>query len=368
MTTQTAQRHVIIMGIRGIPAAHGGFETFAERLALYLLEQGWKVTVYCQGSDTGKRKVDDWRGVTRVHIPAKGDTSLSAFVFDVRATLDVLKMDGTILTLGYNTGFLCLLLAAKGRKNVINMDGIEWKRAKYSRGVKAYLWLNERLAAWAGSHLIADHPAIADHLATHSARERITVIPYGAPEVTTADPALLAPYGVAPGQFMTVIARAEPENSILEIVRGFSARKRGIKLLVLGKYAQDHAYQRQVLAEASEEVLFPGPVYEPDKIQALRYYSLAYLHGHRVGGTNPSLVEALGAGNPVIGHDNAFNRWVAGDAGLWFSGPDDVSAHVDRIIGDAALQQKLSAAARQRWRESFIWRNILDSYKAVLAD
>jgi len=365
--TQLAPQHLIIMGIRGIPAAHGGFETFAERLALYLTEIGWKVTVYCQGSDTGKRKVDEWQGINRIHIPAKGDTSLASVFFDTRATVDVLKIPGTILTLGYNTGFLCGLLAIYGRKNIINMDGIEWKRAKYGSGARAYLWLNERIAAWTGTQLIADHPAIGDHLATRVRRDKITVIPYGAPEIATADPTLLDHYELVPFRYMTLIARAEPENSILEIVRGFSAKKRGIQLVVLGKYSQEHDYQRQVLAAASGEVKFIGPVYDASRVQTLRFYSMCYIHGHQVGGTNPSLVEALGAGNPVIAHDNAFNRWVAGEAGLWFSGSDDVANHIDAIISDPTLQRRLSSAARERWLSNFTWPAILNAYRTLMS-
>jgi hypothetical protein len=160
LTTLAPQQQLIIMGIRGVPAAHGGFETFAERLALHLVERGWRVTVYCQGSASGKREIDVWQGVNRIHIPVKRDGSVGSIEFDIKATFDVLRVPGTILTLGYNTGFLCLLLAARRRINFINMDGVEWRRAKYGRGPRAYLWLNERLAAWSGSHLIADHPKI----------------------------------------------------------------------------------------------------------------------------------------------------------------------------------------------------------------
>lgn len=354
------------MGIRGLPAAHGGFETFAERLALYLVERGWKVTVYCQGSPSGRREVDIWEGVKRIHIPVKCDGSIGTIEFDIKSTMDVFSLPGTILTLGYNTGFLCSLLAARRRTNFINMDGLEWKRAKYSTSAKTYLWINERLAAWAGKKLVADHPAIAEHLATRVPRDRIVMIPYGAPSIDQADASLLSDYGVEARRYLTVIARAEPENSILEIVKGFSTKPRGIKLLVLGKYGPTHDYHRQVMASASDEVLFPGPVYETSRIQALRFYSLAYVHGHQVGGTNPSLVEALGAGNAVIAHDNKFNRWVADDAGLYFTDAEGVGRQIDAIMADPALQQRLSSQARKRWLEAFTWPDILAQYEALL--
>lgn len=359
-------KHLIIMGIRGIPGNHGGFETFAGRLAPYLVEQGWKVTVYCQGSATGRRETDVWNGVRRIHLPVAGKGATGSIVFDIKATLDVLGLPGTILTLGYNTGFLCCLLAARGRTNIVNMDGIEWKRAKYGRLARTYLWINERLAAWSGTRLIADHPAIADHLATRVARGRISMIPYGAPGITDADPALLADYGLEPRRFLTVIARAEPENSVLELVRAFSARPRGVKLAVLGRYSRDHPFQRGVLNAASAEVLFLGPVYAEAPLRALRFFSIAYLHGHQVGGTNPSLVEALGGGNAIIAHDNPFNRWVAGEAALYFSNESEIDAHVAALTETPERPLPFAQAARRRWREAFTWPDILARYQACL--
>jgi glycosyltransferase involved in cell wall biosynthesis len=364
----SSRRRLIILGIRGIPAAHGGFETFAERLAIWLRDHGWEVTVYCQGSDTGERTEDEWEGIRRVHLPIKTDGAIGTIEFDVKATADALREPGTILTLGYNTGFLCVWLRLRCRLNYVNMDGLEWKRAKYSFVPRLYLWINERLAAWAGSRLIADHPAIAEHLATRTAKQRISVIPYGSDSVSEADadPTPLARMRLEPGRFFTVIARPEPENSILEIVTAFSAKPRGAKLALLGKYDKSIPYQAAVAAAASAEVVFTGPIYDKPSLAALRFHSLAYLHGHQVGGTNPSLVEALGAGNAVIAHDNTFNRWVAGEAGLYFSDAVDCAKHIEQIIADASLRQRLSAKARQRWQEDFTWPNILEQYRTLL--
>lgn len=365
-TGLTLSRNLIILGIRGLPAAHGGFETFAERLAPYLRDRGWKVTVYCQGSLTGHREEDDWEGVRRIHIPVRYSGSLGSIEFDFKCVADVNRLSGTILTLGYNTGFLSVWLRLKNRRNLINMDGLEWKRAKYGYGPRAYLWLNERLAAYAGTRLIADHPVIADHLATRAARVKIDTIPYGSDPISGASPVPLASLGLKPDRFFTLIARPEPENTVLEIVRAFSAKPRDAKLVVLGKYDPSHPYQRQVLNAAGPEVVMPGPIYDKEALAALRFYSVAYLHGHQVGGTNPSLVEALGAGNPVIAHDNSFNRWVAGDAGLYFLNEPDLQTHIQNMLENRALRRLLSERARQRWAADFTWPSVLDQYHNVL--
>lgn len=360
------RKRLIILGIRGIPAAHGGFETFAERLAPYLRDRGWDVTVYCQGSETGQREEDDWEGIRRIHIPVGLNGAPGTIEFDVRSTFDAMRQPGLLLTLGYNTGFLSSLLRLRGRTNYINMDGLEWKRAKYSFGPRAYLWVNERLAASAGTRLIADHPSIAEHLATRAKATKIDMIPYGSDAIESADPAPLAALGLEAGRFLTLIARPEPENSILEIVRAFARELRGVKLAVLGNYDPSHAYQAAVKAAGSDEVLFPGAIYDAPTVRALRRHCLAYLHGHQVGGTNPSLVEALGAGNPVIAHDNPFNRWVAGAAATYFADEAQCGDRISALLANPAEREVMGITARARWDEKFTWPKVLESYRVLL--
>ncbi|MDF0490652.1 DUF1972 domain-containing protein [Sphingomonas sp. H39-1-10] len=361
-----AARSLIILGIRGVPATHGGFETFADRLARHLRGRGWDVTVYCQGSPTGRREEDLWEGVRRIHIPVRARGPWGTVEFDMRAAQDALKRPGTILTLGYNTGFLSAYLRLRGRVNLVNMDGLEWKRAKYRAITRALLWVNERLAAYSGNMLIADHPAIAAHLATRVSPVKTTVIPYGSDRLLDMSAAPLAGFGVEPGGFFTLIARPEPENSVLEIVRAFSRRRRGLKLLVLGAYDPAIPYHAAVLDAAGPDVVMPGAVYDRRIVDALRVHSIAYLHGHQVGGTNPSLVEALGAGNAIIAHDNRFNRWVAGRAALYFASEEQIFDHLNRLVSCEALRAELRAAAVTRWRAAFTWDKVLSGYEELI--
>lgn len=368
MVLPLSDKHLLILGIRGVPAQHGGFESFAAQLVPWMVRAGWRVTVYCQGSATGKRYEDTWEGCRRVHIPVTRDGAQATIEFDIKSTKEAVRESGIMLTLGYNTGFLSAYARIRGCLNVINMDGIEWRRAKYSMPQKMYLWLNERVAAAAGDILIADHPEIAKHHAEHASVNKIHMIPYGSEQVEAADEASLAPYGIERDGFLTVIARPEPENSLLEIVRAFSRKIRGVKLVVLGKYSTEHSYQRSVLAAASDEVVFPGAVYDKASVHALRLFSLAYVHGHQVGGTNPSLVEALGAKNAVIAHDNRFNRWVSGKAARYFSDEDECERHLEAVIASEPLRQEMRDAAYERWSDVFTWPKILTSYQNVLEE
>lgn len=359
--------HLVVLGIRGVPAKHGGFETFAEKLSLYLISHGWTVTVYCQEDGEGAITESIWHGINRVHIPINRPGAAGTVVFDMKASLHAQKQKGLVLTLGYNTAIFNLIQRFRGQTNIINMDGIEWRRNKWGVIAKTWFWLNERAGCWIGNHLVADHPEIKKHLATRVKDSKITMIPYGGDEINKADESLLLPYGVEQGNYSIVIARPEPENSFLEMVRAFSCKTRNHKLIVLGNFTPDtNFFHQQVINAASQEVIFPGAIYEASVVQALRYFSRFYLHGHRVGGTNPSLVEAMGAGCAVIAHDNHFNRWVAGPNAAYFIDEAACAALFDNLLIDDAAVKHMKESSRSRFYERFTWDRILQEYEKLL--
>lgn len=356
-----------ILGIRGVPAQHGGFETFAEKLCLYLSKRDWAVTVYCQEEGHGALWESNWRGVKRIHIPVQRQGAAGTVAFDWVAARHATTQDGLFITLGYNTAIFNLLQRLNGQVNVINMDGIEWRRDKWGAIAKTWFWLNERAGCWIGNHLIADHPRITEHLATRVHKDKITMIPYGGDEILSADKNILAKFGIEAGKFSVIIARPEPENSFLEMVRAFSSTQRAHKLVVLGNFDPDrNSFHRQVISAASGEVVFPGAIYEASVVQSLRFYSRFYLHGHKVGGTNPSLVEALGAGCAVVAHDNQFNRWVAGGAAAYFKDEAECAALFDCLLLDDSAAQRMKAASRARFYERFTWDQVLGEYEQLL--
>ncbi|WP_424192356.1 DUF1972 domain-containing protein [Ampullimonas aquatilis] len=362
-----AKKTLRILGIRGVPAEHGGFETFAEYLCLYLVERGWNVIVYCQKEGTGLTYQDTWKGVTRINISIKDDGPKGTVLFDWKSVMHASEYKDLCLTLGYNTALFCSLLRVKGVRNLINMDGIEWHRAKWGSAAKAWFYFNEWAGCFLGDHLIADHPEIKKHLSMRTSDKKITMIPYGAPLVSNAPLHLINQYGLSEKKFLTVIARPEPENSLLEIVTAFSAKPRGVNLVVLGKYnTKDNAYHKAVVSKASKEVQFLGAIYNRNIVQALRFYSLAYIHGHQVGGTNPSLLEALGCANPIIAHDNRFNRWVAGEEALYFDSEKQLDEQLSKLINNPNLTQALSTSSMKRFQENFTWDMVLRQYEALL--
>src|SRR5436305_2077307 len=228
-----AQPRALILGTRGVPAAHGGFESFAEKLSVFLVERGWRATVYCQhdvAAVTQRFSVDTWRGIERINVQVDRTGALGTIAFDWHSIRHAAGQDGVCLVLGYNTAVL------------------------------------------------------------------------------------LAP-----------------------------------------------------LRAASDEVMFPGAIYDKTTVQALRFHARAYCHGHMVGGTNPSLVEALWCGNAVLAHRNRFNVWTAGAEQFFFSDIAECERLIERILTDDLAVARARAAARLRAATDFNWPDILLAYDSELA-
>lgn len=364
-------KQVQILGTRGIPARHGGFETFAEKLALYLVSRHWEVTVYCQAEAGSASKTERWQGIELVHIPAPGG-SLGTIVFDLRATWHAMGKDGVALVLGYNTAIFNVLLKIAGKKVITNMDGIEWKRKKWGSLAKAWFYANEHFGRIFSDVLVADHPAIKEHLEripTYKKifKRKVVTIPYGAdlPLVESDELRWLAKYGVQK-PYCLLVARPEPENSILEIVEGFCRKQRNHYLVILGEYDRGNTYHKQVLAAANQEVVFTGAIYDKQAISSLRKNAMFYIHGHTVGGTNPALVEALAAGMAVLAQNNPFNRWVAGDAAVYFDDANEASEHIDKLLSDEQMRTSMKKNANKRYSSEFRWESVLEAYEKVL--
>ena len=154
------QNTVRILGTHGVPGNYGGFETAAENVAKYLVRRGWRVVVYCQAEGRAPITQDSWEGIERVHISVDLPGWRGTSKFDWLSIAHACQFDDLCLTFGYNTGIYNFRQRLKGIRNVINMDGIEWQRARWGFAKQAILYVNERFAALFGNHLIADHPEI----------------------------------------------------------------------------------------------------------------------------------------------------------------------------------------------------------------
>jgi glycosyltransferase involved in cell wall biosynthesis len=254
------------------------------------------------------------------------------------------------------------------------VDGLEWARSKWGRAARTYLRAMESVASRTGTRLIADAEAIARRFRQHYPRGApCSFIAYGADPVLPgqAAPGLLAPWGLVPGRYHVVVARPEPENHLLEIIEGhrlhLAQQGTAWPLVIVGDVTGATPYQRRLLALACDEVRFTGGVYVPAQLNALRVFAASYLHGHSVGGTNPSLLESLACGNWVIAHDNAFNREVARDVADYFATPAELAQRLNqRMAQSPEAVARRSERARQIVADHYTWPAIVQAYEALM--
>jgi glycosyltransferase involved in cell wall biosynthesis len=321
------------------------------------------VTVFCETDEV--RQPDRWQGVERIFLARRFGGAAGTIAYDLESFRRV-RPGSVALLFGYGTAIFQPLLRARRVPHAVNMDGIEWKRAKWGHAARWWLRLNEALAARVADVLIADHPEIALSIQTRFGRVP-EMIAYGVELPVTAarpDPShpLLERY--PPDGFDLVIARPEPENQIRLLLEGWQASGAACPLLVVGLFGSTD-YGRALMADFPT-AHFAGPIYDMPVLDCLRRRARTYLHGHSVGGTNPSLIEAMAAGALVVAHDNRFNRWVLGEGGLYFRDARDLAAILASPPTGVARAAHL-AAARARCEADFLWPHILARYETVVA-
>ena len=352
---------IAILGSRGIPAKFGGFETFAEQLAVRLVKKNFSVTVFCEAEDDNN--LDTYKGVSLKYIKTPKITAIRSIWFDTVCILKCLGKYDIVYMLGYSVAFAFFLPRILGEKLLVNMDGLEWKRTKWPALAKRYLRAMEHLATSLATVAIADAEGIADHLIKqYGSPEKVVMIPYGADVImTTPDPKKLVPFGLEAGNYYLVVCRLEPENHVLEIIRGFSQTTSRRKLVIIGDHHADTGYTRALTGHNDERIVFLGTVFDQERLTALRYYCYTYLHGHSVGGTNPSLLEAMACGNFVIAHDNVFNREVTENQGWYFTNSVEVQQLLEKLESEGRPLQ-VSTVFRDIMKNKYNWDVIADSY------
>lgn len=314
-----------IIGIRGVPNYHGGFEQFAEYLSEYFVKQGHAVYVYNSHNHPFQETL--WKGVNIIHKhdPEYRIGTVGQFVYDLNCILDSKKRNfDIILQLGYTSSSIWHKLMPKKSVIVTNMDGLEWKRSKYSPSVKRFLKIAERLAVQNSDHLIADSIGIQEHL-QEKYNKTSTYIAYGATRFINEDVKILRQYNLEKENYNLLIARMEPENNIEVILDGVAQSANKMKFLVIGKNGVNEFGKRLTLKYRNNtNIIFLGGIYDQNHLNNLRYFSNLYFHGHSVGGTNPSLLEAMASKALILAHDNIFNRAILDQNGIYFFNEDDI--------------------------------------------
>src|SRR6476659_2181369 len=353
---------IAIIGTRGIPNYYGGFEQFAQYLAKGLTQKGFELTVY--NSHTHPYQKKTWNGVNIVHckdLEYKMGTA-GQFIYDLNCILDARKKQyDVILQLGYTSNSVWGWLLPKKTIVTTNMDGLEWKRTKYSGLVRNFLKHAEKLAVKYSDHLIADSMGIQEYLYAKYNKQAV-FIPYGADIFKDNHCLLLEEFDLTPYEYDMLIARLEPENSIEIILDGRAKSNCKRKFLVVGSHNTSYGEYLKKKYAPFYDIKFIGGIYDINKLNNLRYYTNLYFHGHTVGGTNPSLLEAMASGSLVCANDNPFNRYILEADALYFKTSNDVTLYINEVKYNQPVYQQFIANNRKKIEEKYSWDNIITQY------
>ncbi len=360
-----------VYGARGIPSTYSGYETFLTVLLPRLVARGHRVTMYCrQPCSCG---LAEFQGVRRALLPAIRSKQLETLSHGALASVvSRLRGHDVVLAVNLANAPFCLMARATRQRTVLNTDGQEWRRGKWSALGRGYFRLCGRIAGHAACALVSDCEAIRA-IYRQEFKVDTTVIPYCWPGLRPEeDLSALDRHGVQPYRYFLVAARLNPENNVSAIARAHVNSGVRYPLLVLGEanYASPVAAELQSLALRSARVKLAGHVTDRSAFATLAKHAAAYVHGHSVGGLNPSLVEAMGCGANVIALRTAFNEEALGEAGRYWQ---DTDAELPGLLQDterATIPQDEGRRldAGRRARRLFDVDDVTDAYEELLCE
>ena len=355
-----------IIGTRGIPNQYGGFEQFAEFVAPALVERGHEVYVY--NSSSHPYKDSSYKQVKRITCtdPESRLGTFGQFIYDFNCIIDSRKRHfDIILQLGYTSSSVWTFLYPKSSILITNMDGLEWRRTKYSKPVQQFLKRAEKWAAEYSDKLIADSKGIQQYLREKYQKDS-DYIAYGATLFDAPDETSLSVLGINKYDYNLVLARMEPENNIEVILEAYQQSSTPRKLLLIGNYNNKFgSYLKDKYRD--ERIRFLGSVYNLEHLNNLRHFSHLYFHGHSVGGTNPSLLEAMASNTLIVAHNNVFNRAVLENDAMYFSNAKDILTLLS-TISEKKDYEFMIDANRKKIREFYSWEYITNLIEKSFSD
>lgn len=358
---------IVIFGTRGVPNHHGGFEQFADYFSTYLKEKGIDVYVYC--SSLHPYQESKYKNVKLIHCYDAEDKIGTAgqFIYDLNCILDARKRNfDIILQLGYTSSSIWHFLMPKKSVVVTNMDGFEWKRSKYSRSVRKFLKYAEKLAAKNSDFLIADSVGIQKYL-QDTYQKSSEYIAYGADAFENPNKDVLTEYGLKPFSYDLLIARMEPENNVETIIKGYLQSDKKHKLYLVGNQ-NGTSFGKYLFQHYGNEprIQFLGAIYNHNTLDNLRYYSDLYYHGHSVGGTNPSLLEAMASQCVIVASNNIFNASILEEDAHYFKNEDELALIINKTHKSDAINQSKIANNLNKIKKQFSWEIINEAYLTYL--
>lgn len=355
-------KRVALLGTRGIPAQHGGFETAVQFIGPGLVEHGWDVTVYCRNPGQHLRRFE---GAHLVNLPALRLKAAETLSHTALSTGHALfgHYDVAIVFNSGNAPFV-RPLQWRGVPVAVHVDGLEAQRAKWEGfGARYYTWAERTSVAHADA-IIADAHGIADHIRATYGRDSV-YLPYGAP-LTDPPAPRLAELGLTEQGYHLTVARFEPENHVLEIVRGYRRSTGQLPLVVVGAASYSHEYSSAVTSAATGDprIRLLGSVWDQELLDQLYVGARSVLHGHSVGGTNPSLLRAMGASARITAYDCVFNREVTAGHARWFVDEAQIG---QALLADEQHPDGRGVLVRGRAESAYRWPDVIAGYADLCA-
>ena len=354
--------NISVIGTVGLPASYGGFETLVEYLTDNLSNH-YKLTVYCS-RPAYKSFLQNYKGAELVYLPFKAN-GIQSIPYDVFSMIHASRRADVLLILGVSGCiFLPVLRWFYKRKIIVNIDGLEWKRDKWSTLVKRFLKFSERLAVRYSDVVVADNPAITDYVFNEYGNEAVTIA-YGADHVRSVGfpPRVLEKYPVLSSPYYFKVCRIEPENNIKMILSAFSKIPEK-KLVIVGNWDSSEFGKRQKEAFSSFcNIFLLDPIYDQDILNQFRSNCICYVHGHSAGGTNPSLVEAMYLGLPILAFGVNYNRETTNHQALYFHNEQELIDLVN-TTSDESLRT-IGVAMKTYASEHYTWERISSQYSQL---
>ncbi|MDQ0662294.1 glycosyltransferase involved in cell wall biosynthesis [Arthrobacter ulcerisalmonis] len=356
---------VAVVGTRGYPSYYGGFETAVRKIAPFLTDKGWDVNVYCR---PGSTKDDDAARDPRVRTtttPGLESKSLSTLSFGLTSVLHCLREKPDVaLVMNVANGFWLPLLRLRGIPTVVNVDGIEWERAKWNGFAKLVFKLGARLTARFGTILVSDSVEIQRRWKVDFGRDSL-FIPYGGE--------LSVPLEVVPGldhdSYVLMVARFVPENTVAEFFEAVEDIAREHPVVIVGSSGYRGSLDEDVKALSARHpnVTWLGHLSDDNKLLSLWQHAGVYFHGHSVGGTNPALVQAMACGAPVVARRTAYNSEVL-DTPEHLVDPEPlaIGRALCRMLSDHDLRSKARQANKERAASHYNWNDVCGQYEQAL--
>ena len=359
-------RSIAILGTRGYPSYYGGFETAVRHLAPFLADAGWDVTVY--GRPDSLAKDDPTRDSRIQTIQTHGiqSRSLSTLSYGFTSARHAARSKPDVaLIMNVANGYWLPFLRRAGIPTLVNVDGIEWERAKWGQLAKLVFKRGAHMTARYADELAHDSLEIGRRWQDEFGRRGV-FIPYGG---TAPGAQLPIEPGFLARRYVLFVARFVPENSFEQFLAAADDLARDTDVVMVGSSGYGGSFDDAAadLARRRPRFHWVGHVQDDERLSSLWQHAGAYFHGHSVGGTNPALVQAMAAGAPTVARDTPYNREVLGSAGI-FCAPDPqaIAQSIRRLMGSAQMQEQLSTAAASRAAERYSWRSVCDTYDSVL--